>query len=186
MRICGLDIATTTGWAIAEGNRYQTGKWHPGKVASEAERNARFRSWLWTFLRANEIEFAAIEDRIKGEMTKTETDAFGRRVKKSVSNDHAKATAAYLIGCAQEVCHSLSIPFLLVPVQTWRAAFNGGQKPGEGEDKKAVTVRVCKMMGIEVSSKDAADAAGIAFWAQVHLNQKRLQAPAGPLFTGAV
>ncbi|WP_395175078.1 hypothetical protein [Roseibium alexandrii] len=183
MKIAGLDIATNTGWCIAEGQSFETGLFR-NKSKSEAERNYNFRRWLWGFLKIKEIEFVAIEERIKGEMTKTEVDRFGRKSKKSISNDSAKATAAYLNGCAQEVCFSLSIPFVLVPVQTWRAAFNGGQKPAPGEDQKDVTRRICEMMKIDVKSKDAADAAGIAFWAQIHTKTERLQGAAGPLFEG--
>jgi hypothetical protein len=189
VKIAGLDVASNTGWCIAEGQSFETGLFRNKpksncKITREAERNYNFRRWLWGFLKIKEIEFVAIEERIKGEMTKTEVDRFGRKSKKSISNDSAKATAAYLNGCAQEVCFSLSIPFVLVPVQTWRAAFNGGQKPAPGEDQKDVTRRICEMMKIDVKSKDAADAAGIAFWAQIHTKTERLQGAAGPLFEG--
>ena len=185
MRIAGLDVASNTGWCIAEGQSFETGLFrNKPKSKSEAERNHNFRRWLRTFLKIKEIEFVAIEDRIKGEMTRVEVDRFGNKTRKSVSNDHAKATAAYLNGCAQEVCYSLSIPFVLVPVQTWRAAFNGDLKPGKDENQKEVTRRVCEMMKIDVKSKDAADAAGIAFWAQIHTKTERLQGSAGPLFEG--
>jgi hypothetical protein len=183
MKICGLDVATKTGWCLAEGQTYSTGTFHPGKTENEGQRNAKFRAWLWTFLKHNKVEFVAIEAPIKGEMTVTETTSLRPAgIQKSISNYEAKATAAYLIGCAQEVCTALSIPFELVAIQTWRSTFLGKEKPQENESWKDVTVRVCKMMQIEVKSKDAAEAAGIAFWGQTHQKVKRIQGSAGPLF----
>ncbi|MEO1027578.1 MAG: hypothetical protein AAFX02_00845 [Pseudomonadota bacterium] len=38
------------------------------------------------------------------------------------------------------------------------------------------------MMKIEAKSKDAAEAAGVAFWLQTRLQMKRGQLPAGGLF----
>ncbi len=65
---------------------------------------------------------------------------------------------------------------------TWRKTFIG-KKP-QGEDWKDAAVRICTQTGIEASSKDAAEAAGIAFWLQIELKQERIQASDGPLFAG--
>jgi|GEM_PF-2269118 len=188
MRICGLDVATKTGWCIADGNTYQTGLFDAGKigkrkVSCEAERNSNFRQWLWTHLRANEVQAVAIERRAVSNIMREEVDpATGRKVKKAITNDKTASALAYLNNCAQEVCFSLNIRFEIVAVQTWRKDFLGGQKPAAGEDWKDVAKRVCQMMKIEAKSKDAAEAAGVAFWLQTQMKLKRAQAPAGGLF----
>ncbi|MFN3247715.1 hypothetical protein [Roseibium album] len=207
MRVCGLDVAKKTGWCIATGNTYQTGVFDAGKVGKrsikdEAERNANFRKWLWAHLKSNDIQAVAIEAPIKGNMEKVVTDDDGKPVKdkdgnvikKSVSNYEAKAVAAYMIGCAKEVCFSLNIPFYMVAVQTWRSQFNKGvprkQKTikEKGKEKivdetdKEVTRRACEMMKIEVRTLDASDAAGIAYWLQTFLKINRGQMPLDGLF----
>ena len=55
-------------------------------------------------------------------------------------------------------------------------------KPEAGQDWKDVAMRVCTMMKIEAKSKDAAEAAGIAFWLQTQLKINRGHMPAGGLF----
>ncbi|MBO6858345.1 hypothetical protein [Roseibium sp.] len=188
MRICGLDVATKTGWCIATGNTYQTGLFDAGKVGKrkvtcEAERNAEFRKWLWTLLKTNDVQFVGIERRAVSNMRKKVRDpATGKMIEKVITNDATAATLAYLNGTAQEVCFSLNIPFELVAVQTWRKTFLGGMKPGNGEDWKDVAKRVCQMMKIEAKSKDAAEAAGLAFHVQTQMKLQRAQAPAGGLF----
>lgn len=188
MRVCGLDVATKTGWCIATGSNYQTGLFDAGKVGKrkascDAERNANFRQWLWTLLKTNDVQAVAIERRAVANMKKKVKDPLtGKMVEKVVTNDATAATLAYLNNCAQEVCFSLSIPFHLVAVQSWRKDFLGGLKPVGEEDYKDVAKRVCQMMKIETKSKDAAEAAGVAFWLQTQMKLQRAQAPAGGLF----
>ncbi len=188
MRVCGLDVATKTGWCIATGNTYQTGLFDAGKigkrkVSCDAERNANFRAWLWTLLKTHDVQAVAIERRAVSNMKKKVRDPItGKMVEKTITNDATAATLAYLNGCAQEVCHALNIPFEIVAVQTWRKTFLGGLKPEAGEDWKDVAKRVCQMMKIEARSKDAAEAAGLAFHIQTQLKLQRAQAPAGGLF----
>ncbi len=71
MKIAGLDVATTTGWCIAEGQKYTTGKFHPGKKLDDGQVYHKFRSWLWGFLVHNEIEKVAIEAPLMTNVTET-------------------------------------------------------------------------------------------------------------------
>jgi hypothetical protein len=200
MRICGLDVASTTGFCIATGSTYQTGSFDcrkvgKRKVETDAERNANFRNWLYSFLRAHEVQAVAIERRGVSNMKRKVRDKkTGKMIEVDATNDASAATLAYLNNCAQEVCFSLNIPFELVAVQTWRSVFLKGQEPrkktikskGEekvvDEDAKDLAVRVCKLLKIEARSADAAEAVGIAFWFQGKLKLQRAQAPAGGLF----
>lgn len=188
MRVCGLDVATKTGWCVANGSDYQTGLFDAGKIgmrkaSCDAERNANFRQWLWTLLKSSDAQMVAIERRAVSNMKKKVKDPVtGRFVETVVTNDKTAATLAYLNNCAQEVCFSLNIPFELVAVQTWRKGFLGGLKPENGETPKEVAKRVCQMMKIEARSKDAAEAAGIAFWLQTQLRLQRGQLPIDGLF----
>ena len=185
MKIAGLDVATTTGWCIAEGQSFKTGKFHPGSKLDDGEVYRRFRSWLWTFLVHNEIEQVAIEAPLMTNVTetrvRTDNEFFGAKEKRNAINQRTIIRLNVLNGIAQEVCTVLNIPFKVVHQGTWRKAFIG-KKP-KGEDWKDAAVRVCQSMGIEYGSKDAAEAAGIAFWMQVELKQERLTGSAGPLFT---
>ncbi|WP_150524005.1 hypothetical protein [Roseibium sediminis] len=188
MRVAGLDIATRSGWCIATGSTYQTGLFDASKVGKrkvscDAERNHNFRQWLRTLLITNEVQHVAIERRAVSNMKKKVRDELtGNMVERVVTNDATAATLAYLNNCAQEVCFALNIRFEIVAVQSWRKDFLGGQKPGPGEDWKDVAKRVCQMMQIEARSKDAAEAAGIAFWLQTQLKLQRAHSGAGPLF----
>lgn len=184
MRICGLDIATTTGWAIADGDQYQTGKWHPGNTEREAQVFSRFRGWLRTQLLVNDVEFVGIEAPLNSDLERTEVDEFGRKSKRKITS-HKTLFRLYGLGAiAQEVCESLSIPFEAIHQGTWRKSFIG--KKASGEDWKKAARRVCAAMGIDARSDDAAEAAGIAFHVQTQLRVAgRLQASAGPLFQEA-
>ncbi|AQQ02440.1 hypothetical protein B0E33_01555 [Roseibium algicola] len=190
MRICGLDVATKTGWCIADGNAYQTGLFDAGKigkrkVSCEAERNANFRQWLWSLIKTGDVQAVAIERRAVANMKKKVKDPVtGKVVVKEVTNDATAATLSYLNNCAQEVCFSLNVPFQIVAVQSWRKSFLGDLKPDpkKEEDWKDVAKRVCQMMKIQAKSKDAAEAAGVAFWLQTQMKLQRAQAPAGGLF----
>ena len=188
MRICGLDIATVSGFCIATGSTYQTGTFNAGKtgkrkVSCDAERNSIFRQWLWTLLKSNDVQHVAIERRAVSNVTRTEVDPVtGKKVTKVITNDATAATLAYLNNCAQEVCFSLNIPFEIVAVQTWRKAFLGGQKPADGEDWKDVAKRICQLMKIDARSKDAAEAAGVAFWLQTYMKLQHGKLQAGGLF----
>jgi hypothetical protein len=189
MKICGLDVATTTGWAIAEGQSYKTGKWNPGKTEREAQVFARFREWLRTFLLVNEIEFVGIEAPLVSGLSRNEVDAdapiFGQKKRKVPVTSHKTLFRLYALNAiAQEVCEGLSIRFEVIHQGTWRSTFVG-RKP-KGEDWKKASRRVCDAMGIDAKSDDAAEAAGIAFHCQTKLKVERLQAGAGPLFAEAV
>jgi len=187
MKIAGLDVATTTGWCIAEGQKYATGKFHPGKKLDDGQVYHKFRSWLWTFLIHNGIERVAIEAPLMTNVTethmRTDKEFFGAREKRNAINQKTIVRLNVLNGIAQEVCTALNIPFWVVHQATWRKAFIG-KKP-QGEDWKDAAVRICQTTGIDIGSKDAAEAAGVAFWLQLHLKQERIQGGDGPLFAGA-
>ncbi len=188
MRVCGLDVATKTGWCIATGRNYQTGRFDSAKVGKrkvscDAERNANFRQWLWTTLITNEVQVVAIERRAVSNMTRTTKDEkTGETIEVPATTDATAAALAYLNNCAQEVCFSLNIPFHIVAVNSWRSVFLPGQKGEDREHWKQLAKDMCTLMQIEARSKDAAEAVGITYWLQKQMNLQRAQAPAGGLF----
>lgn len=187
MKILGVDIATSTGFCIAEGDRYETGKWTVGRLKSMSDDGyvqnailvAQFRQWLWSMIRLHGIEAVAIEEPLRSDLKRNETSTdpndgfFGSKQKKPITSFATVYRLYALSGAAIAVCHELNVPFRLINQNTWRSKFVG--KKSTGETWKEAARRTCRYMGIDAKSDDAADAAGVAFALQVDLKQPRPQ-----------
>jgi hypothetical protein len=198
--LCGLDIATTSGIALKGNDGVITtqtfkapsppkkrapstvedvfGDEDSGKIDIEKEgRIARaWEDFLFSFLRVNGVQYVAIEEVLISNpgRTKLEVDMqanfAGQAMRKVKVQTTSQATIYRLYGLnmiAAGVCSRLGIPAISVNQTTWRKAFLGNGRP---KDAKHEAARMCKVMGIKVSSLDAAEAVGVVEWLSGHLN----------------
>lgn len=201
MNLAGLDIATTTGLARKiDGKIYtQTFRCPPKKKSilddskgldalHEGATGRRFEDFLQSWLIEHEIHRVAIEAVIVSNTTRTKTvvdtsaDFAGQALRK-VEVAGTSLDAIYRIYglnfVAATVCSRLGIPCEFVAQTTWRKAFLGNGRPKDAKDE---AVRQCRRLGIDVSSKDAAEAAGILWWLDQKLNPYGNKLRVGDLF----
>lgn len=194
MIIGGLDIATTTGAAylkdgvfISETLSYSGPKKEKnildtdapaidanelGKVFDWFERAIRI--WLVT----NKIDTVAIEEPLRTDFQgrkKTVVDTSSEWAGKAVRYEKAGASINLktifklhgLEAVACRVCSQLNISTVFINQSTWRAAFLGNGRP---KNAKEEAVKMCRRMGIEITSVDAAEAVGICWTRDQQLN----------------
>lgn len=160
MVLCGLDIATTTGLALMQGERLLHAEAFRPKGKEDAEIFAGFRVHLRALLKSFEVEYVAYEEPLRSDLTRTEKD--GSVV--PISNMNTFLRLYGLRAHAVEICHSLNIPHVAVNQSTWRKAFLRN-----GRADKDMALAQCKLMRWPVTSKDSAEACGVAWWLGGHL-----------------
>lgn len=152
----------------------------------------KFRDGLITWLIDNEITGAAIEAPIPTNNTRVteEVDAgaqwAGQSIRR-VEHDAGSMSASYRVNgmsfLALAVCSELNIPVWMVAQSTWRKEFLGvGIVRGGRDAAKQMAVDQCKKLGIVITSKDAAEAAGIVTWLDRTLNPNTARRRAEDLF----
>lgn len=195
MRIAGLDCATTTGFAVIDGQSIHAGKF-TAKGDSDGAIFGSFRLWLRGFLIAERIDHVAIEEPLRSDLTKTEVrfdgpnlgwGAQSRKIRKPITNMSTLRRLYGLAAIVNEVAHSLDIEVEEVNQVTWRKAFLGPVAPPKScPDRtrwwKDQAQMQCRRIGLDLKSKDACDAVGVCFWLAGHLKQERLLAGTGDLF----
>lgn len=205
--VIGLDLATTTGWAVDDGVKPIAGTFRlPAKpkapaldgederdqeAAHDAVRFAAFSQWLRSFLSTHRPVLVAIEAPLLASPTRTFQEdrvVDGRAVrvgvKKAAENPKTKLLSFGLRAIALQVCGSLGIPVTEVPIGTWRSAFFGkgeSRAPKSAENGREWQKKRAKaqaaMLGVQLKSDDAAEALGIAFWARGKANVGTMKRP---------
>lgn len=176
MILAGLDCATTSGWSIFGAGPIRAGKFRPnGKTDGEIFHG--FRVWLRAFLVAEGVTHLAFEEPLRSDLTKTtvvnpgQHEVFGRKAMTTKTPITNMSTLRRLYGLAAiilEVAESLGIEVEEVNQRTWRSAFLGPVSPpktchdrtGWWKDQALARAR---SLGIDIKSKDAADAVGVGF-----------------------
>lgn len=171
MVICGLDVATKTGLALMRGDQLLHAEAFRPKGKTNGEINSGFRAWLWATLSAFDVEHVAAEEPLVTNL-------------KNKDGDPVVTMATYrriygLFGVVEELCATKNIPLETVHQATWRKAFLGN-----GRADKDMAMAQCKLLRWPIASKDAAEAAGVAFWLGGHLRINRCVRP-GELFAQA-
>lgn len=138
----------------------------------EGEIFRKFEDHLTAWLIDNEISYVGIEAPLpsnpvrKKAHVNTGADFAGQAITYT-EVPGASLAAIFRIysleGVACAVCSRLNIPAMFISQGTWRKSFLGTGKPRE---PKKEALAVCKRLGIECSSADAAEACGIVY----HLN----------------
>lgn len=178
MIIAGLDVATTSGWAIYGAGTIRAGKFHAkGKTDGEIYRS--FRTWLMSFLIAERVEFIAMEEPLRSDLTKTtvmnpgQDEAFGRKsfkTKTPITNMSTLRRLYGLTAIVHEVAYGLRVEVEEVNQRVWRSAFLGPVSPPKGTSDrtgwwKDQALAQARRLGVDITSKDAADAVGVG-WAE--------------------
>lgn len=198
MKLLGADIATQSGFAIADGEEIRAHSFRPraqrpegyekGKVhfGYEGALMKEFRDHLYPLLVSEEIEAMAIEQPLTPdvEFTRTEIDLqanfHGQALRKIKGGGTTFATIFRiysLVGHACEIGARLNIPVFMVSQQRWRKSFIGLTKaPKESNDKgkwlKAAARAQCEQLGIHVTNDDQSDAVGVVWWLRGEMNPR--------------
>ncbi|AMX93711.1 MULTISPECIES: hypothetical protein [Mesorhizobium] len=195
MVIGGLDIATTTGAAFlkdgvftAETFVYSGAKKKKSildgadeKLALDANELGKVFDWFDRVVRiwlvTNRIESLAIEEPLRTDFAgrkKAVVDTNSNWAGKSVTYEKKGGISLKTIfklhgleAIACRVCAQLNIPVMFVNQATWRLAFLGNGRP---PDAKSEAVKMCRKLGIEITSVDAAEGVGVCWWLDRHLN----------------
>jgi len=201
--IAGFDVATRTGIAIMEGDKFlHIESWRypeprpDGLARSEVDVNyeARmaesFRDHVRPLLVAHNVEHVAFEEpRTKDfERTKKYRDADGvvHKVTEKASSTGAMLRTFGLVRDLCGICHRLNIPAISVTADHWRKAFLGySRSPAKEEDGrkylKDAAMAQCRLLRLNVPNNDCAESVGVAWWLSGHIRAARLVRP-GDLF----
>ncbi|TJW14378.1 MAG: hypothetical protein E5W82_10400 [Mesorhizobium sp.] len=195
MIIGGLDVATTTGAAFLKDGVYTaetfvySGAKKKKSILDDADEklpldanelgkvfdwfDRAIRIWLIT----NKIETVAIEEPLRTDFSgrkKAVVDPNSNWAGKSVTYERKGGISLKTIfkihgleAQACKMCARLNIPVVFVNQATWRAAFLGNGRP---KDAKGDAVKMCRKLGVEISSVDAAEAVGICWFLDQKLN----------------
>lgn len=154
MIIAGLDIATTTGFAVMNGDRLLHAEAFRPKGKTDSEIFHGFRVWLRPLLVSFEVEAVGIEEPLRSDLTRKEKD--GTAV--PISNMRTFLRLYGLRGHAVEICHALNLQCAEFNQSSWRKSF---LRNGRGD--KDMAMAQCKLLRWSVPNKDAAEACGVAF-----------------------
>lgn len=195
MIVAGLDVATTTGLAILEGDKCLHWEAHRPKGKDDCEIFHGYRTWLRSTLVAFGVEHVGMEEPLPTNLEKTEivfsqSDAFSSKARKIKRPMTSMATYRRLYGLAahtREICFALNIPVEEVNQREWRHAFLGVRGAPKGTSDSSAwlkdrAVQQCQRIGFQINKKDAAEAAGVAFWLQGHLKIEGAGIRPGDLF----
>ncbi|MGN8022285.1 hypothetical protein ACTJJ7_16405 [Phyllobacterium sp. 22229] len=167
MRILGLDIATTTGFAwyepgsplstICTGLIKASGENAEDKAASIAQQ-------MVSLLRNDRPDFIAIEQPMRNVVSFKKTkQTLAGPVEENTINPNALQLSS-ITGAVIGIIAAYKIPWETIPSATWRKHFLGmGRSPGfDRAAWKRAAVERCRTFKIQVKNADAAEAVGIA------------------------
>lgn len=173
MIVCGLDLATRSGIAVLDGTRLVHGEAFRPRGDNDAEIFHGFRVHFRSLLVAYDVKHVAAEQPLPTNIQVADKKADERTgTAGAMRNPVTMATYLRIYGIfahASEICHALNIPFGVVHQATWRKAFLGN-----GHADKDMAVAQCRLLGLNLKSKDLAEAVGVAWWLNGILAQPRL------------
>ncbi|MCV0371647.1 hypothetical protein [Filomicrobium sp.] len=178
--ILGLDIATTTGWAI-----YDTDK-TPSAIVSGSfrlqgatpfERVRYMRSHLPRLIKEHRPSFAAIEApmEIAPRFTRAKKDMLGEQEQETTINSKTIAVLNRYAGAAEMAVMGNNIPCVEVAARTWQTII---PKHIKGKPKQRAKA-FCDMHRIVSPNMDSRDACIIAMWAAGHCQELKLMRRTG-------
>jgi Holliday junction resolvasome RuvABC endonuclease subunit len=170
MIIAGFDLATVSGFAVLDGARVVTALPFRAVGEDDGEIFNSFRYKFRDFLQDHEVREAAFEQPLRTnlKLPAKHEDALPDETFNPVN----MKTFLRLYGLrahALEVCRSLRIPYQEVNQMTWRKAFTGNARATK-EDSLAIAQQL--LPGL--TSKDAAEAIGVAWWLNGQIKQRAL------------
>lgn len=167
MRILGLDIATTTGFAWYEpGQSLSTIRTGLIKASGDnaEEKAASIAQQMVAILKNDRPDFVAIEQPMRNVVSFKKTkQTLNGPVEENTINPNALQLSS-LSGAVIAIIAAYRIPWETIPSSTWRKHFLGmGRSPGfDRAAWKRAAVDRCRTFRIDVKNADAAEAVGIA------------------------
>lgn len=165
--VLGLDVATTTGFALyTVGETLSTIQTGTIKAHGEnAEQKAAYLSAeLIRIFKQEKPNFVAIEEPLRNIVPfRKKSESFVGEVEQITINPNTLQLSS-MTGATVAILTGFKIPWVTIPSSTWRKHFLGfGRKTGwKREDWKRATIERCRSLRIQVKNNDAADAVGIA------------------------
>ena len=165
--ILGLDIATTTGFALYS-LQESLSTIKTGTIVckgNNAEQKAASLSVeLIKLLKAHKPDFIAIEEPLRNLVPfRKKTQSLMGEEEHLTINPSALQLSS-MTGAAVAITSGLKIPWTTIPSQTWRKHFlgRGREKGWKRSDWKRAAIERCRLLHIPVKNNDAAEAVGIA------------------------
>lgn len=177
MVLAGLDIATTTGICVLDGERFVFAREFHWEGQNSGQVFRHFRKTLYMLIEQHEIKHVAAEEPLR-----TDIEIKGKPTEEDPEPESTRPPMKTflriygLCAIAQEVCAAHDVPFIYVNQGTWRKSFTG-----TGRAKKEDSLAYARLIDKSITSFDAAEALGVAWWLRGHLDP-RFAAPRGDLF----
>lgn len=177
--ILGLDIATTTGFALYTVNEplstIETGTIKAD--GADAELKAASLGYkVCQLIKQHHPNFVAIEQPLSNvvQFRKKTKSLFGEAEQLTINPNSLQLKA--MAGGVLSVVECWRIPWIKIPIQTWRKHFlgRGREKGWQRADWKRAAIERCRSLHIPVKNNDAAEAVGIALSGSVSQEFKRL------------
>lgn len=196
-----MDIATTSGVCFWDGEKFHTQTFKANvkknildnEKALNADREGeiirKFQDFVQIWLIENRIDTVVIEQPIpsnpvrKKRQVNTDSNWAGQAITYTevAGTSQAAIFRIYsLEGAAAAICSRFNIPVKFVSQGTWRKSFLGSGRPGNAKQE---AVKMCKRLGIEISSVDSAEAAGLCWHAVQEMYPQKFRR-AEDLFSG--
>lgn len=174
MIIAGVDIATTSGFAVLEADRLVHAEAFRPNGTMDAEIFHGFREWFEQRIATYNVSHVAIEQPLPTTLERDDPSSPG--AKRPMMSMQSYLRLYGLRAHAVELCLKLGIDCEECHQSTWRKAFLG-----TGRGDKDMALAQCRLLRWRVTSKDAAEACGIAWWLSGHLRLTQMARP-GELF----
>lgn len=178
-RILGLDIATTTGFAIYTVNEplstIETGTIKANGNDAEQKASSLAKE-LITFIKQKRPNFVAIEQPLRNLVSfKKKSQSLIGETEQLTFNPHTLQLSS-MTGSVIGILTGFKIPWITIPSATWRKHFlgRGREKGWQRADWKRAAIERCRSLHIPVKNNDAAEAVGIALSGSVSQEFKRL------------
>jgi hypothetical protein len=166
--IAGFDIATTTGAAVLDGSKVITAIAYRSQGADDAAVFNSFRYWFRDFILDHDVTEIAIEQPLRSDFKVPD-----RRPGAAPGAEYTPATFKTFLRLyglrahALEVCKSLGVPATEVNMMSWRKSFTG-----DARATKDTTLRIAQRLVPGLTSLDAGEAVGIAWWLNGDINMR--------------
>lgn len=173
----GLDVATTTGITILDGERLilcNAFKWE-GRTSGDVFRHCR--KIFYRLVEKYGIKEVAAEQPLRTDIEITgKPNEDGSEGEKTRPPMKTFMRIYGLNAVVEEVCAAHGVPHRYVNQGTWRKSFTGN-----GHATKDESLALARLIDRNINSYDAAESLGVAWWLRGQLDQ-RFAAPRGDLF----
>ncbi|QOZ06667.1 hypothetical protein XH96_03390 [Bradyrhizobium sp. CCBAU 51765] len=165
----GLDLATTTGAAVLDGERYLWAREFrfEDKTSGQVFRN--LRESLCRILEQDDVAHVAVEQPLR-----TDVEVRSGQVDPDtglpIMTRPAMKTFMRMYGLcavAEEVCAARGVPFTYVNQMTWRKAFTGNARATKDQ-----ALAQARLIDKSIISVDAAEALGVCWWLRGHVDPR--------------